>query len=106
RAVSPTRGRGGLHAFPTRRSSDLGGSPDDAACGRPAPVWSVRTPEYSARHTAAGNAPDARRSAPAPALHNHAATAWSARTGVPRSEEHTSELQSRENLVCRLLLKK
>src|SRR5436309_7759915 len=26
--------------------------------------------------------------------------------GVPRSEEHTSELQSRENLVCRLLLEK
>src|SRR5690606_40413394 len=25
---------------------------------------------------------------------------------VPRSEEHTSELQSRENLVCRLLLQK
>src|SRR5690606_40315103 len=24
--------------------------------------------------------------------------------GPPRSEEHTSELQSRENLVCRLLL--
>src|SRR5690606_15451358 len=23
---------------------------------------------------------------------------------IPRSEEHTSELQSRENLVCRLLL--
>src|SRR5690606_41548235 len=30
------------------------------------------------------------------------------RAGVaqPRSEEHTSELQSRENLVCRLLLEK
>src|SRR5690606_4239505 len=28
------------------------------------------------------------------------------RTGVVRSEEHTSELQSRENLVCRLLLEK
>src|SRR5690606_41774480 len=28
------------------------------------------------------------------------------RDGVPRSEEHTSELQSRENLVCRLLLEK
>src|SRR5690606_19463798 len=29
------------------------------------------------------------------------------RKGVPpRSEEHTSELQSRENLVCRLLLEK
>src|SRR5690606_41290210 len=27
-------------------------------------------------------------------------------TGAVRSEEHTSELQSRENLVCRLLLEK
>src|SRR5690606_41506834 len=27
-------------------------------------------------------------------------------TQCPRSEEHTSELQSRENLVCRLLLEK
>src|SRR5690606_41911846 len=27
-------------------------------------------------------------------------------TGSCRSEEHTSELQSRENLVCRLLLEK
>src|SRR6266511_3257764 len=38
------------------------------------------------------------------------ATAWrsgprpSARSTTSRSEEHTSELQSRENLVCRLLL--
>src|SRR5207302_9132675 len=31
------------------------------------------------------------------------ATEWQA---GPRSEEHTSELQSRENLVCRLLLEK
>src|SRR5207247_7896534 len=28
------------------------------------------------------------------------------RTGPPRSEEHTSELQSRVDLVCRLLLEK
>src|SRR5436309_11869492 len=28
------------------------------------------------------------------------------RPGTARSEEHTSELQSRENLVCRLLLEK
>src|SRR5436309_11764149 len=28
------------------------------------------------------------------------------RDGYRRSEEHTSELQSRENLVCRLLLEK
>src|SRR5690606_41489623 len=27
-------------------------------------------------------------------------------SGADRSEEHTSELQSRENLVCRLLLEK
>src|SRR5690606_42148294 len=35
----------------------------------------------------------------------HAAADGVAR-GVLRSEEHTSELQSRENLVCRLLLEK
>src|SRR5690606_39575385 len=29
-----------------------------------------------------------------------------AESGATRSEEHTSELQSRENLVCRLLLEK
>src|SRR2546421_5955305 len=28
------------------------------------------------------------------------------RAGAPRSEEHTSELQSRSDLVCRLLLEK
>src|SRR2546430_11956212 len=39
-------------------------------------------------------------------------TAWtmsgvpSARNNRPRSEEHTSELQSQSNLVCRLLLEK
>src|SRR5436309_5503761 len=33
------------------------------------------------------------------------ARSWS-RARTPRSEEHTSELQSRENLVCRLLLEK
>src|SRR3712207_8339171 len=34
------------------------------------------------------------------------ATATSARRVVQRSEEHTSELQSRQYLVCRLLLEK
>src|SRR5690606_41654797 len=51
--------------------------------------------------------------------HRHRAILWSRRLsprtqrGIPalplarlRSEEHTSELQSRENLVCRLLLEK
>src|SRR2546429_5576629 len=31
---------------------------------------------------------------------------WPARACAPRSEEHTSELQSRLHLVCRLLLEK
>src|SRR5690606_41486047 len=31
---------------------------------------------------------------------------WSSPTARRRSEEHTSELQSREKLVCRLLLEK
>src|SRR5271165_7649146 len=31
---------------------------------------------------------------------------WTHRAHCARSEEHTSELQSRENLVCRLLLEK
>src|SRR2546430_4451274 len=31
---------------------------------------------------------------------------WSALSGDERSEEHTSELQSQSNLVCRLLLEK
>src|SRR6266511_4638058 len=34
------------------------------------------------------------------------ADAGIAQRGTRRSEEHTSELQSRENLVCRLLLEK
>src|SRR5690606_41398239 len=43
-------------------------------------------------------ASDGRRSA--------ARTGWDHLGGAARSEEHTSELQSRENLVCRLLLEK
>src|SRR2546430_13010481 len=39
------------------------------------------------------------RSAPARGLMDHT-------LGGPRSEEHTSELQSQSNLVCRLLLEK
>src|SRR2546427_429722 len=31
---------------------------------------------------------------------------WQAFSTIPRSEEHTSELQSQSNLVCRLLLEK
>src|SRR5690349_22159135 len=46
------------------------------------------------------------RSARATAL-NWASTTWWASGWAPsRSEEHTSELQSRRDLVCRLLLEK
>src|SRR5690606_41741295 len=38
--------------------------------------------------------------------HVHRRRAWAAGVQPLRSEEHTSELQSRENLVCRLLLEK
>src|SRR5690606_41879276 len=42
----------------------------------------------------------------APAVVALAALVASPAIVAPRSEEHTSELQSRENLVCRLLLEK
>src|SRR5207302_9559435 len=50
---------------------------------------------------------------PVPDFHCRATAAWRSAVCTPprpwqwkRSEEHTSELQSRENLVCRLLLEK
>src|SRR5690606_42041580 len=48
----------------------------------------------------------AARSAPATRLVLHARENRHTRGRQSRSEEHTSELQSRENLVCRLLLEK
>src|SRR5690606_34246199 len=38
--------------------------------------------------------------------HTHVTLEIGPHPGLSRSEEHTSELQSRENLVCRLLLEK
>src|SRR5207253_9906388 len=75
-----------LHSFPTRRSSDLppagdvwGGAP--ASAGQ----WTTlaRTTGWPASHS---NSPET--------------------CTCGRSEEHTSELQSRGHLVCRLLLEK
>src|SRR5690606_41306486 len=83
--------------FPPRRSSDLrapgrpprrGSSPASTGGFRPA------CPPATAPSTGPAAAP--------PACPTGART-----PGRPdRSEEHTSELQSRENLVCRLLLEK
>src|SRR5690606_41434935 len=44
--------------------------------------------------------------APAPRRSRNDISPSKNRKRSPRSEEHTSELQSRENLVCRLLLEK
>src|SRR5699024_12795079 len=85
-----------LHSFPTRRSSDLSWV---AACAR----YSVRS-----RSCAASGAdhPCSRacRSTSRWAREVTSRGARPRRTGCARSEEHTSELQSRFDLVCRLLL--
>src|SRR5690606_41815870 len=75
-----------LHSFPTRRSSDLHvEAPDEQ-----------RQPDER-QHDPAEAYPDVRHRLPDDdPLKYH----------DDRSEEHTSELQSRENLVCRLLLEK
>src|SRR2546430_13201680 len=52
--------------------------------------------------------PNSTRYVPSPCRHRANTLPWSAGpTALPRrSEEHTSELQSQSNLVCRLLLEK
>src|SRR5690606_41498793 len=89
-------GSGAHHAlpsFPTRRSSDL-----------PAAAALDHAHSDQVRHESVVRAPIARPDRPA----EQAATERPGfgRPAVRRSEEHTSELQSRENLVCRLLLEK
>src|SRR5438477_9620781 len=74
--------------FPTRRSSDLGGARG-------------RAPKLKARPSRLRLATGMRAVVLAGAL----LLAAHARA-APRSEEHTSELQSHVNLVCRLLLEK
>src|SRR5690606_41825707 len=79
----------GLRSFPTRRSSDLSGSTS-------APIiMTAGTASFGIPYT------DIISISPInPPLGIPPATI------LTRSEEHTSELQSRENLVCRLLLEK
>src|SRR5207244_7876488 len=73
-----------LHSFPTRRSSDLTCVSSDAGMNSPPP---------STSSTQSGS-PIASHSTPM------------ALAVAERSEEHTSELQSPDHLVCRLLLEK
>src|SRR5690606_41681609 len=84
-------------SFPTRRSSDLPPGRPGEAC---AVCWSVDAPGAQV----AVDVLDHQDS-----VGNGRATRDGRTTGARarrRSEEHTSELQSRENLVCRLLLVK
>src|SRR5690606_42124444 len=95
-----------LHSFPTRRSSDLPGySP--AVLRRADLRFKTgdlhgAAEDYRRRLTLVPGDPYARLGLVRIALHDGRST--EARRMVERSEEHTSELQSRENLVCRLLL--
>src|SRR3712207_6901564 len=78
--------------FPTRRSSDL---------AKPAVLVDVMRLKSLAAPAAEADAivvPAAVRQA--------ALLAWPPLRAEQRSEEHTSELQSRQYLVCRLLLEK
>src|SRR5437868_3739883 len=85
-----------LHSFPTRRSSDLRGDGDRISGQRSRLVH--RTERRDELHQVRAAAVGADRHAAA----DHLAQ----RRDVGRSEEHTSELQSRFDLVCRLLLEK
>src|SRR5690606_40116914 len=70
-----------------------------AAQGKPPPAAA----DPDGAH-AGGGAGSARGSTGLPRALNGRAAVKAARGAGFRSEEHTSELQSRENLVCRLLL--
>src|SRR5690606_40279025 len=95
-----------LHSFPTRRSSDLH---LDAGPGILGGAGALHHLVHEAVHDelapqAALPCPELLLDAPeggyVPRHHGELELA------VDRSEEHTSELQSREKLVCRLLLEK
>src|SRR5205085_8637155 len=97
---TPTATHIDLHSFPTRRSSDLTSPP------RPSSRSSVphRPNPRETRHDHAPTPP--RPAAEHPSAHAGRADLAAAPRRGCRSEEHTSELQSQSNLVCRLLLEK
>src|SRR5690606_41322832 len=86
-----------LPPFPTRRSSDLNNSAPGPAVG------------FGLSARLSGRCDRTLRSAPITRFGSGRALCPAVgfeRAIGSRSEEHTSELQSRENLVCRLLLEK
>src|SRR5688500_20001067 len=92
------------HSFPTRRSSDLNCCAD--AHGTRSPQRSPSAPE-AVHASAKTHTIVVRRMQEAPFPPRAATEAGGDGKQRPlRSEEHTSELQSPCNLVCRLLLEK
>src|SRR2546430_6525124 len=76
-----------------------------------APILAVNWPGYSfwsSRYFSSGNTSRSRRTATSPGSTTTNASKYRmrSRSRMERSEEHTSELQSQSNLVCRLLLEK
>src|SRR5690606_40927609 len=95
-----------LPSFPTRRSSDLAGAARELAASGDRTSAAIASRAAGERYGLTVAAADIQDSD-----HNMTRFAILAPAGVDRvpergwrSEEHTSELQSRENLVCRLLL--
>src|SRR5690606_42028328 len=82
-----------LHSFPTRRSSDLSLTRSSVA-----PRTTVSPCAHAAATNSTGNSSIMSATC--------ASGTSMPRSGACRSEEHTSELQSRENLVCGLLREK
>src|SRR5690606_41179556 len=94
-----------LHSFPTRRSSDLGLLVAVTGVGTPVALSAATV------HTFAHALFKATLFMLVGIIDREAGSRDIRELGglrrvMPRSEEHTSELQSRENLVCRLLLEK
>src|SRR5690606_39356084 len=94
------------HSCPTRRSSDLGGQPGRrpvVATDRPQGkrAMSMNSVTILSHLRALFDEDNAPSSLQLSAISKDTHMIFS-----ERSEEHTSELQSRENLVCRLLLEK
>src|SRR3989440_9341570 len=94
-----------LPSSPTRRSPDLSFAQEDPRGGTFAPLSHEVAPPILAPHQS--RVPHARRPRPGgAALPFGRAHPGPDRAEDLRSEEHTSELQSRSDLVCRLLLEK
>src|SRR5439155_22085322 len=89
-----------LHSFPTRRSSDLEAVVTGCAVGGVARVGSPPMITVRVFRDGVADGGTIEPDAIAECLAKDDAFVWF------RSEEHTSELQSRGHLVCRLLLEK